>query len=282
MLKVGLVQFSVDVDRKKNMGKMVRLTEESIANGAQIICHHELATSPYFCIEQNTSHFSAAEGVPGPTTELLGQIAKKSGAVIIVCLFEKAMEGEFYNTAVVLGTDGKVMGRYRKTHIPLLESSNGENVYEKFYFRPGNLGFPVFDTPFGLKFGIIICYDRHFAETGRMVALGGAEVLFVPSATAGVTTKFWEVELQYHAITNVMYVCGVNRVGKDTGISTSRKHLGGTMAINYRGEILGQAGNERDEIVYAELDLERLRQFRSYCGYYRDRRPSIYTTICRE
>jgi len=204
-------------------------------------------------------HFATAESIPGHTTEVVGQIAKKS------------------NTA-----DGMVIGKYRKTHIPLIESSNGENVYEKFYFRPGNLGFPVFNTPFGVKFGIIICYDRHFTETGRMVALGGAEVLFVPSATAGVTTKFWEVELQYHAITNVMYVCGVNRVGKDTGISTSREHMGGTMAVNYRGEIMAQAGNERDEIVYAELDLEQLREFRSYCGYYRDRRPSIYAAICQE
>jgi N-carbamoylputrescine amidase len=282
MVKVGLVQCSVDADRGKNLEKIVRLTEESIANGAQIICHHELATSPYFCIEQDIRHFAAAESIPGHTTELMGQIAKKSGVVIIVCLFEKAMEGEFYNTAVVLGTDGKVIGKYRKTHIPLIESSDGENVYEKFYFRPGNLGFPVFNTPFGVKFGIITCYDRHFAETGRMVALGGAEVLFVPSATAGVTTKFWEVELQFHAITNVMYVCGVNRVGKDTGISTSREHMGGTLAVNYRGEIMAQAGNERDEIVYGELDLEQLREFRSYCGYYRDRRPSIYAAICRE
>lgn len=282
MVKVGLVQFNGDVDRAKNVEKMVRYTEESISNGAQIICHHELAPSPYFCIEQNTGHFAAAESIPGPTTDLIGELAEKSGAVIITSLFEKAMEGEFYNTAVALGTDGKVMGTYRKTHIPLIQGSNGENIYEKFYFRPGNLGFPVFDTPFDVRFGIIVCFDRHFAESGRMVALGGAEVLFVPAASAGVTTKCWEVELQFHAITNVMYVCGVNRVGKDTGVSTSRKHMGGTMAVNYCGEIMEQAGNERDEIVYAELDLHQLREFRSYCGYYRDRRPNIYTAICQE
>ncbi len=281
MVKIALIQFNADVDTAKNMEKIVRYTEESIANGAQIICHQELATSHYFCIEQETRHFAAAQTIPGPTTELIGGIAKKSGVMIIMPLFEKVIEGEYYNTAAVIGVDGKVVGMYRKTHIPMVKNPTGDSVYEKFYFCLGNLGFPVFDTPFDVKFGIIICYDRHFSETGRMIALGGADVLFVPSASAGLTCNLWEVELQFQAMSNVMYVGGVNRVGKDTGISSSGKHFGASMVINPRGEVIGRAGNETDEIVYAELNLELMREFRNYCGYYRDRRPGIYTTICQ-
>lgn len=282
MVKIALIQFIADINKNRNMEKILRYTEESIANGAQIICHQELATTYYFGIEQDIRHFSAAEVIPGPTTELIGKMARKHGVVIIIPLFEKAMEGEFYNTAAVIGTDGKVVGRYRKIHLPEGKASNGEFVSEKLYFRPGNLGFPVFDTPFGIKLGIIICYDRHFAETGRIVALGGAEVLFVPAATAGVTCKFWDVELRFHAISNVMYVGAVNRVGKDTGISTSRNHLGSSMVIDYHGEIIAQGGNETDEIVYAELNMDLLREYRNHCGYYRDRRPEIYSAICQK
>ena len=282
MIKIALVQINAHIDKAKNIEKIVSYTRESIANGAQIICHQELATSHYFCIEQDTKHFTAAEMIPGPTTELMGELAKKSGVAIIMPLFEKVMDGEFYNTAAVIGTDGKVVGKYRKTHLPLAKTPDGEIVNEKFYFRPGNLGFPVFDTPFGFKFGIIICYDRHFAEVGRIIALGGAEVLFIPTATAGVTCNLWDVELQFHALSNVMYVAGVNRPGKDIGVSTSRKHLGSSMVVNPRGEIVVRAGNDTDEILYAELDLDLLREFRNFCGYYRDRRPDIYSAICRE
>ncbi len=260
----------------------MRYTKESIANGAQIICHQELATSYYFCIEQDTKHLAAAEPIPGPTTELVGEMARKSGVMIIMPIFEKVMDGELYNTAAVIGTDGKVMGKYRKTHIPLGKPSQGEIVNEKFYFRPGNLGFPVFDTPFGLKFGIIICYDRHFPELGRIIALKGAELLFVPSATAGVTCKLLDVELQFHAMSNLIYVAGVNRAGKDTGVSTSRVHLGSSMIVNPRGEIMARAGNEGDEIVYAELDLNLFREVRNSTAYYRDRRPDLYSAICQE
>ena len=192
-------------------------------------------------------------------------------------------EGRFsptkLSTAYEIGADGKVVGKYRKTHIPLVKNPDGDSVYEKFYFRPGNLGFPVFDTPFGLKFGIIICYDRHFSETGRLIALGGADLLFVPSASAGLTCNRWEVELQFHAMSNVMFVGGVNRVGKDKGISTGRKHFGSSMVVDFRGEVIARAGNETDEIVYADLDPNLVGEFRNYCGYYRDRRPGLYTGI---
>jgi beta-ureidopropionase len=281
VVKIALVQFVADAQRAKNIEKIVRYTEESIANRAQIICHQELATSFYFCIEQDTRHFAAAETIPGPTVEMMGEIAKKSAVMIIMPLFEKTVEGAYYNTAAVIGADGKVVGIYRKTHIPLVKNPYGDNVYEKFYFRPGNMGFPVFDTPFGVKFGIIICYDRHFPEAGRMIALGGADVLFVPTATAGLTCDLWQVELQFHAMSNVMYVCGVNRVGKDTGISTTRKHLGSSMVVSYRGEVMARAGDESDEIVYADLDPAPLREFRNFCGYYRDRRPEIYSAISK-
>jgi len=279
MAKIALIQFNVDVDQAKNMEKIVRYTEESIASGAQIICHQELADGHYFCTEQETKHFAAAQTIPGPTTDLMGEIAKKSGVMIIMPIFEKAMEGEYYNTAAVIGADGKIVGKYRKTHIPLVKNPDGDSVYEKFYFRPGNLGFPVFDTPFGLKFGIIICYDRHFSETGRLIAMGGADLLFVPSASAGLTCNRWEVELQFHAMSNVMFVGGVNRVGKDKGISTSRKHFGSSMVVDFRGEVIARAGNETDEIVYADLDPSLVGEFRNYCGYYRDRRPGLYTGI---
>jgi len=171
------------------------------------------------------------------------------------------------------------LGKYRKTHIPLLISPGGIDVYEKFYFRPGNLGFPVFTTPFGVKIGVIICYDRHFPEAARMIALGGADVLFIPAASAAVTCNLWQVELQFHAMSNVMYVAGVNRVGKDRGVSPARNHFGSSTIVNHLGEVMAKAGEESDEIIYADLDLDAMRNFRNYCGYYRDRRPSIYSRI---
>lgn len=281
MVKIALIQFNGNIDPAKNIEKIVLYTKESIDKGAQIICHQELATSFYFGIEQEIRHFGAAEPIPGPTTELMGEIAKKAGVVIIIPLFEKVTEGEFYNTAAVIGVDGKVLGRYRKTHIPEAKHPDGYILSEKFYFRLGNLGFPVFDTPFGVKFGVIICYDRHFPETGRLIALGGADILFVSAATVGLTCSLWEVELQFHAMSNVMYVGGVNRVGIDTGVSTSRRHIGSSVVINHRGEIIAQAGNKTDEIVYANLDLSPMYEFRRFCGYYRDRRPDIYSAICK-
>jgi len=286
MVKIGLVQFVADFDKKINMEKILHYTRESIANGAQIICHQELATTYYFGIDQDLSHFKEAEVIPGYSTELVGEIAKEFGVVIILPLYEKVIEGEYYNTAAVIGTDGKVMGKYRKTHIPeaiaVDEGSGIRKFYsEKFYFRPGNLGFPVFETPFGAKFGIIICYDRHFPEASRMIALGGADILFVPTSTAGVMCNLWEVELRFLALSNVFYVGGVNRVGRDTGLCTPRKHLGSSMIVDPRGELVTQAGNESDQIIYAEVDLDLIRDLRNHCGYYRDRRPEIYTKLCQ-
>ena len=246
-VRIGLVQTRWEgkiTDEKTirtNIEKMIQkheaYTETAAKEGAHILCFQELFFGPYFCAEQKSHWYNFAEPIPGPISNRMSHLAKKHKIILIVPMYEEEMKGVYYNTAIVIDQDGQMLGKYRKTHIPLIESVTGQNVYEKFYFRPGNLGFPVFHTPFGVKFGIIVCYDRHFAETGRMVALGGAEVLFVPSATAGVTTRLWEVELQFHAITNAMFVCGVNRVNKDAGTLESRKHFGGTVAIDSRGEI---------------------------------------------
>jgi beta-ureidopropionase len=286
MVRIALIQFVADFDKNTNMEKIIRYTKESAENGAQIICHQELATTYYFGIDQELSHFKEAEVIPGKSTEIVGKIARELKVVIILPLFEKVVEGEYYNTAAVIGVEGEIMGRYRKTHIPeatsLDEETGIEKFYsEKFYFRPGNLGFPVFETPFGAKFGIIICYDRHFPEASRMVALGGADILFIPTATAGVTCKLWDVELRFLAMSNVFYVGGVNRVGRDTGILTPRKHLGSSIIVDPKGQIIAQAGNERDQIIYADVDLNAIRDLRNHCGYYRDRRPEIYSKICQ-
>jgi N-carbamoylputrescine amidase len=252
---------------------------EAAARGARIACLPELFNTMYFCVETRPEYFDWAEPVPGPTTERMGALARELSIVLIAPVFERAPDGRYFNCAAVLGPDGRVLGKYRKSSIPCMdaEQSPEPRGNEKFYFSPGDLGFPVFDTPFA-RIGILICYDRHFPEAARVLGLGGAEIVFVPTATTRMARYLWDVELRAHAITNVYYVCGVNKVGMDVG-GSNRDHHGNSMIVSPKGEVLAEASATADDIALADVDLSALPALRSLWGYYRDRRPDKYGPV---
>lgn len=276
MLKIAGVQFIGQADKEANIQTAIRLVRQAAAQGARMVCLPELFSTMYFCVETRREYFDWAEPIPGPTIERMAALAREAGIVLIAPIFERAPDGRFFNTAAVLGPDGSVIGKYRKSSIPFMDVSRSSEPRgnEKFYFSPGDLGFPTFDTPFG-RIGILICYDRHFTEAARVLGLGGAEIVFVPTATTFMTRYLWDLELRAHAVANIYYVCGVNKVGVDVG-GSARNHFGNSMVVNPRGEILAEASDTREDIAIAEVDLSVIPELRTLWGYYRDRRPDKY------
>ncbi len=275
MTKIALTQFQMSVDKERNVAKAERLVEQAGQAGAQIVCLPELFNCWYFAIGPTThEHYRLAEPIPGPTIERIARLAREYRMVVIAPIYETDLAGRYYNTAAVIGTDGKIMGKYRKNSIPCTTfpdySSN-----EKFYFTPGNLGFPVFPTPFGLNIGILVCYDRHFPEHGRIVALKGAHIVFFPAVTAGFTRYLWELEIRAQAAMNVLYVAAVNRVGRDEG-GAEQYYYGDSMVVDPKGNILAQADDQSETILYAEIDPAEIVKLRDIWGFYRDRRPDLY------
>ncbi|HEX8091273.1 MAG TPA: nitrilase-related carbon-nitrogen hydrolase, partial [Blastocatellia bacterium] len=219
-VKCGLIQASnacpvdepIEKIKQANIEKNLRFIEEAAGQSVQIICMQEVFTTPYFCAEQSAHWYAAVEKIPdGPTVKLMQEVAKKHGMVIIVPIYEEEVTGIYYNTAAVIDADGKYLGKYRKNHIP----QTAPGFWEKFYFKPGNLGYPTFDTAFA-RVGVYICYDRHFPEGARALGLAGAEVVFNPSATvAGLSEYLWELEQPAHAVANGYFVGAINRVGHE-------------------------------------------------------------------
>ena len=280
MLKIAGVQFGGHVDKDVNLATATRLIREAARRGAQIICPPELFSTIYFCVETRPEYFDWAEPIPGPTTDRMAALARETGTVLICPIFERTEDGLFYNSAAVLGPDGGLIGKYRKSSIPFMDRglSAEPRGNEKFYFRPGDLGFPTFPTPFGVRIGILICYDRHFPEAARILGLGGAEVVFVPTVTSGMTRYLWDLELRAHAVTNIYYVCGVNKVGVDVG-GSSRNHFGSSLIANPRGEIIAQANDSGEDMAIADIDVSVIPELRAMWGYYRDRRPDMYGAL---
>jgi len=279
MVRIAGVQFVGHVDKETNIGTAIRMVREAAGRGARIICLPELFSTMYFCVETRDRYFDWAEPIPGPTIDRMGEVARETGAVVIAPIFERASDGRYFNSAAVLGPDGRVIGKYRKSSIPLMDTARSPEPRgnEQFYFTPGDLGFPTFATPFG-RIGILICYDRHFPEAARVLGLGGAEIVFVPTATTGMTKYLWDLELRAHAVTNLYYVCGVNKVGVDVG-GSARNHFGSSMIITPRGEILAQASDSQGDIIVADVDPAVLPHLRELWGYYRDRRPEMYGPV---
>jgi N-carbamoylputrescine amidase len=280
MLKIAGVQFGGHVDKEVNLATATRLVRAAARRGAQIICPPELFSTIYFCVETRPDYFDWAEPIPGPTTDRMAALARETGTVLICPIFERTEDGLFYNSAAVLGPDGGLIGKYRKSSIPFMDRglSTEPRGNEKFYFRPGDLGFPTFPTPFGVRIGILICYDRHFPEAARILGLGGAEIVFVPTVTSGMTRYLWDLELRAHAVTNIYYVCGVNKVGIDVGGST-RNHFGSSLIANPRGEIIAQANDTGEDMAIADVDVSVIPELRAMWGYYRDRRPDLYGAL---
>jgi beta-ureidopropionase len=257
---------------KRNVDKHVGMIEGAAKQGVQILCMQEVFTTPYFCAEQQTRWYDAVEKIPdGPTTKLMQEIARKHNMVIIVPIYEEEITGIYYNTAAVIDADGKYLGKYRKNHIPHVNPG----FWEKFYFRPGNLGYPTFDTAYA-RIGVYICYDRHFPEGARALGLNGAEIVFNPSATvAGLSEYLWKLEQPAHAVANGYFVGAINRVGHEQPWDIG-EFYGQSYFCDPRGQIIAQAPRDEDALVVADLDLDMIREVRNTWQFFRDRRPDSY------
>jgi len=282
IVKCGLIQCSNpinDEDRPVSeiqeamYDKHLPFIHEAGEKGVQILGLQEIFNGPYFCPSQDKRWYEAAEPVPGPTVERLAPIAEKYSMAMVVPLYEKAMRGVFYNTAAVIDADGKYLGKYRKQHIPQVAG-----FWEKYFFKPGDGGYPVFQTQYA-KVGVYICYDRHFPEGARCLGLNGAEIVFNPSATvAGLSQYLWKVEQPAHAVANGYYVAASNRVGTE-GPWNIGKFYGTSYFCDPRGQFVAQGSEDGDELITADLDLSMIDEVRSTWQFYRDRRPEAYEEI---
>jgi N-carbamoylputrescine amidase len=262
--------------RERMIEAHIPYVEDAGNQGVQVLCFQEVFTQPYFCPSQDRKWYAAAEKIPdGPTTKLMQEYAKKYGMVIIVPLYEEHMTGVYYNAAAVIDADGKYLGKYRKTHIPQVDPG----FYEKFFFKPGDLGYPMFQTAY-LKLGVYICYDRHFPEGWRALALNGAEYIVNPSATvAGLSKYLWELEQPASAAANGVFIGAINRVGKEEPWASSHnmgEFYGSSYIVNPRGAIEAQASYGNDELLVHEIDLDMVREVRDTWQFFRDRRPETY------
>ena len=265
----------VEEIKQAMIDKHVGLIADAVEQGAQFICLQELFCGPYFCAEQNTRWYAMAENVPdGPTVKRMQELAAKHAVVLIVPLYEEDLPGVYYNTAAVIDADGSYLGKFRKMHIPHCEPG----FWEKFYFRPGNLGYPVFDTRAG-KIGVYICYDRHFPDGARCLGLGGAEIVLNPSATvAGLSEYPWKLEQPAHAVANQYFVGAINRPGTEPPWNIG-EFFGQSYFCDPRGQIIAEAPRSGDAVVVAELDLDMIRQVRNTWQFFRDRRPETYQAV---
>jgi len=257
--------------------KHIPMIEEAGRKGVQILCLQEIFHGPYFCAEQDIKWYQTAEKVPGPITERLSEYAAKYKMVMLLPIYEMEFEGVYYNTTAVIDADGQYLGKMRKVQIP----HTWPGFWEKFYFKPGNLGFPVFQTSYA-KIGIFICYDRHFPESARVLALKGAEILFNPSATtAGKSQYLWELEQPASAVANGVFIGANNRVGLEKPWEFGRFY-GSSYFVDPRGKIMVKGSDNQDELVIADLDLEVIREVRDGWQFFRDRRPEMYSEICEQ
>lgn len=268
VVRCALIQTGGMMDPAAIFQRQLELVRAAAAKGAQVICLQELATGPYFCQVETREWFDLAEPVPdGPSTQAVMALAAELGVVIVLPLYENA-RGDFYNTAVVIDADGTYLGKYRKVHIP-----QADGFYEKYYFKPGNTGYPVFDTRFG-RIGVYICYDRRFPEGARALGIAGAEIVFTPSATSGLSIRTWHVEQRAHAIANRYFVGTINRVGKEA--IGENDFYGQSYFCDPDGVILAEGSATEEDIVIADLDFGTLQDARLNLNVWRDRRPETY------
>lgn len=282
-VRIGLIQatctHSGDADPKvikqAMIEKHIGYIEEAARRGAQIVCLQELFFGPYFAAEQEMKWYDMVEKIPdGPTTQLMIETAKRLGIVLIVPIYEVENTGVYYNTASIIDADGTWLGKYRKSHLPHCQPG----FWEKFYFKPGNLGYPVFETAVG-KVGLYICYDRHYPEGARCLGLNGAEIVFNPSATvAGLSEYLWKLEQPAHAVANQYFLCAVNRVGLEKPWNIG-EFYGSSYICDPRGQMVAVASRDKDEVLVETVDLDLIQEVRNVWQFYRDRRPETYGPI---
>ncbi len=284
IVRCGLIQCSNPINDESRpvaeiqeamYQKHIPLIEAAGEKGVQILCLQEIFNGPYFCPSQDPRWYDAAEPVPGPTTDRLSAYAKKYEMVIVVPIYEKAMRGVYYNTAAVIDADGTYLGKFRKQHIP-----QTSGFWEKYFFKPGDGGYPVFETRYA-KVGVYICYDRHFPEGWRALGLNGADIVFNPSATvAGLSQYLWEIEQPASAVANTYFVGAINRVGTEAPWNIG-KFYGSSYFVGPKGKILAQASQDQDELVVADLNLNEIDEVRKTWQFFRDRRPDAYQDITK-
>ena len=283
--RVGLVQMSCAIDPNENLEKALWRIREAASRGAQIVCLQELFRSQYFCREENAELFALAEPIPGPTTETLGRLASELGIVIIASLFERRAAGLYHNTAAVIGSDGAIIGLYRKMHIP-----DDPLYFEKFYFTPGDLGFVNFDTSFG-RVGVLVCWDQWYPEAARLSSIAGAGILFYPTAIGwhpAEKAQFgpaqldaWRTIQRAHAIANGIYVAAVNRVGFEGPPDRGLEFWGSSFVADPFGQVIAEASCTTEEILVAECDPARMEEVRRNWPFLRDRRVDAYSPILK-
>ena len=270
-IRAAVIQAHANMPKDEAVEKHIELIGKAAAEDARVTCLQEIFHGPYFCAEQDPKWYDTAEPDNGPIITRMREVARQHNMVLVVPWFEEAMTGVYYNAAAVIDADGSYLGKYRKTHIPHV----GPCFWEKYYFKPGNLGYPVFDTAVG-KIGLIICYDRHFPEVARAVGLAGAELVFNPSATVESLSRYlWELEQPAHAVANGYWIAAINRVGTEPPLN-EHKFYGSSYFCTPRGKIVAQASDTEDEVVVCDVDLDMVRETRNTWQFFRDRRPETY------
>jgi N-carbamoylputrescine amidase len=279
IVKIGLVQMSCDPKPEANLKKAIARIGDAAKRGAQIVCLQELFRSQYFCQTEDIELFKLAETIAGPTTEVLGKVARHKKIVILASLFERRAAGVYHNTAVVIDADGRIAGKYRKMHIP-----DDPLYYEKFYFTPGDLGFQTHDTKYG-KVGALVCWDQWFPEAARLTALSGAEFILYPTAIGWLPDEneemnqaqhsAWETIQRAHAIANGVYVVVVNRVGREGKLN----FWGQSFIADPFGRIIAKASADKEEVLVVDCDLSKIEETRQNWPFLRDRRIDFYTPL---
>jgi len=271
-VRAALLQTDWAGTKDAMIDKHEEAAREAADAGAQVICFQELFYGPYFCQVQDTAYYDYTELIPdGPTTQRFMSVAKELGMVMVLPMYEHVQAGVYYNTAAVIDADGSYLGKFRKQHIP-----QTKGFWEKFYFRPGNGGYPIFDTAVG-KVGVYICYDRHFPEGWRALGLNGAEIVFNPSATSrGLSEYIWRVEQPAAAVANMYYVGAINRVGIEADIGDD-DFYGQSYFVDPEGKFVGDVGDAyKPELIVRDLDMDMIKVVRDRWAFYRDRRPDAY------
>ncbi|NUU23924.1 MAG: acyltransferase [Streptomycetaceae bacterium] len=271
VVRAALVQAKWTGDGASMVDVHEAYARQAAAQGARVLGFQEVFNAPYFCQVQEPEHYRWAEPVPdGPTVSRMSSLARELGMVLVVPVYEVEQSGVYYNTAAVIDADGTVLGKYRKHHIPQVKG-----FWEKYYFRPGNLGWPVFDTAVG-KVGVYICYDRHFPEGWRALGLAGAQLVYNPSATSrGLSAYLWQLEQPAAAVANEYFIAAINRVGVEE--YGDNDFYGTSYFVDPRGQFVGPVASDRDEeLVVRDLDFGLIDEVRTQWQFYRDRRPDAY------
>jgi N-carbamoylputrescine amidase len=287
-IKLGLLQHACSASPAENLKKTLALTEQAAKKGANIICTQELFRSQYFCQSEDHEHFKLAEPIPGPSTQAFQKIAKKYGVVIIASLFERRASGLYHNTAAIIDADGKLLGIYRKMHIP-----DDPLYYEKFYFTPGDTGFRAWETKFG-KIGVLVCWDQWYPEGARLTAMQGAEILFYPTAIGwhpGEKKEYgenqhgaWETIQRSHAVANGCYVAAVNRIGTEILEEVGGPGIefwGQSFVAGTSGQILAKASTDKEEVMIVPIELGKVDVTRTHWPFLRDRRIDAYENLTK-